>query len=85
MKPTERVWHILELYRDKFAMEFTYDDWTLSYRDALHASVLAAAEVGIEAHIAQGETAKAIQVCRRLLSIDPALTPSNSGCFVSIA
>jgi len=68
---TDRIARVLDLYRDKFATEFTYEDWTVTYRDALHASVLAAAEDGIATYVSQGDSAVAIEVCRQLLAIDP--------------
>ena len=46
---------LLELYRGRFALDFSYEDWAGDYRDNLHAAVLGAAETGIERRLQLGD------------------------------
>jgi DNA-binding SARP family transcriptional activator len=62
---------LLELYRGRFALDFSYEDWAGDYRDNLHAAVLSAAETGIERRLSQGDFESAINSAHRILSVDP--------------
>jgi DNA-binding SARP family transcriptional activator len=62
---------LLELYRGRFALDFSYDDWASDYRDNLHAAVLSAAETGIDRRLRLGDYPAAIEAAHRILAVDP--------------
>ncbi len=62
---------LLELYRGRFALDFSYEDWAGDYRDNLHAAVLSAAETGIERRLQVGDFEAAIKAAQRILAVDP--------------
>ena len=62
---------IIALYDDRFALDFAYEEWAATYRDSLHVSMLAAAEGAVRELSASGQEERAIQVCRRVLELDP--------------
>jgi DNA-binding SARP family transcriptional activator len=62
---------LLELYRGRFALDFSYEDWAGDYRDNLHAAVLSAAQIGIERRLSKGDFESAINGAHRILSVDP--------------
>jgi hypothetical protein len=60
--------YLLDNYTHRYALEFTYEDWAVPYRDTIHAAVLAHVERAIE--VADG-TDSGIRLARRVLAIDP--------------
>jgi DNA-binding SARP family transcriptional activator len=66
-----RVDDLLSEYRGQFALDFTYEEWALGYRDSLHASFLEVAERAIRVAIGKGAHAEGIKIARRVLEIDP--------------
>jgi DNA-binding SARP family transcriptional activator len=62
---------LLELYRGRFALDFSYDDWASDYRDNLHAAVHSAAETGIDRRLRLGDYPAAIEAAHRILAVDP--------------
>jgi DNA-binding SARP family transcriptional activator len=62
---------LLELYRGRFALDFSYEDWAGDYRDNLHAAVLSAAETGIERRLQSGDFEAGIEAAHRILAVDP--------------
>jgi two-component SAPR family response regulator len=58
----EAAIHLLGLYRGRYALDFAYDDWASSYRENLHAAVLARTEAAISACWASGREDSAIRL-----------------------
>ena len=63
---------LLQLYRGKYALDFAYEDWASSYRENLHAAVLARVEAAMVASSTSGSTDAALRLAHSLLAIDPA-------------
>ena len=68
----EGATRLLRLYRGKYALDFAYEDWASSYRENLHAAVLARVEAAMEASASAGSTDAAIGLAHSLMAIDPA-------------
>jgi DNA-binding SARP family transcriptional activator len=62
-----------ELYVGRFALDFSYEDWAVPYRDALHVAYLQVIEAAVNRDIETGHHDRAIRLARRALSIDPDL------------
>jgi len=60
----------IESYTGRFAPEFEYDEWALSWRDRLHATYLALAMVTVKRLCSDGRFAEASRVCSLALAID---------------
>ena len=71
--PTDEasIVELIELYRGRFALDFSYEDWASDYRDNLHAAVLSVAETGIEGRLRLGDFETAIKGAHRILAVDP--------------
>jgi ATP/maltotriose-dependent transcriptional regulator MalT/DNA-binding SARP family transcriptional activator len=59
------------LYSGRFALDFEYEEWAASYRDALHAAYLEAIERTIRTDIAAGDYGRAMRLAQRALLVDP--------------
>ena len=64
--------HLMELYRGRYALDFTYDDWASAYRENLHAAVLARVEAAMESSSKAGRGDTAVGLAQAMLAIDPA-------------
>ncbi|MHB8891921.1 MAG: BTAD domain-containing putative transcriptional regulator [Candidatus Limnocylindrales bacterium] len=62
---------LLEHYRGRYALDFAYEDWASSYRENLHAAVLARVEAAIYASSQSGRVDDAIRIAHAILAIDP--------------
>jgi LuxR family transcriptional regulator, maltose regulon positive regulatory protein len=62
-----------ELYLGKFALDFSYEDWAVPYRDALHVAYLEIIEAAVNRDIETGHHDRGIRLARKALSIDPDL------------
>jgi len=62
-----------ELYVGRFALDFSYEDWAVPYRDVLHVAYLQVIEAAVNRDIETGHHDRAIRLARRALSIDPDL------------
>ena len=62
---------LIEHYTGTYALDFAYEDWASTYRDHLHAAVLAALETAIKGCRSAGETPRAIFLAQSILAIDP--------------
>jgi ATP/maltotriose-dependent transcriptional regulator MalT/DNA-binding SARP family transcriptional activator len=62
-----------DLYVEPFALDFAYEDWASSYRDALHVAYLHVIEAAVNRDIETGHHDRGIRLARRALSIDPDL------------
>jgi two-component SAPR family response regulator len=63
---------LVEIYRGTYALDFSYDEWAVSYRDNLHAAVLAAIEVELRTALKSFDVDRAIEIAQAILAVDPA-------------
>jgi DNA-binding SARP family transcriptional activator len=59
-----------ESYTGPFALEFSYEDWAVSYREDLHAAYLHEIESDVSRSIEYGEVDRGVLLARRALSVD---------------
>ena len=62
-----------ETYRGRFALDFSYDEWSVPFRDALHVAYLQIVEAAVNRDIESGHFERGIRLARRALDIDPDL------------
>jgi len=62
---------LVAIYRGTYALDFAYEDWASTYRDNLHAAVLAVVETAARAATASGDLDRAIRLTQGLLAVDP--------------
>jgi two-component SAPR family response regulator len=60
-----------DTYKGRFSLDFSYEEWAVPYRDALHVGYLQAIEHAVNRDIESGHYERAIGVARRALEIDP--------------
>jgi len=58
-------------YLGKFALDFTYEEWAIAYRDSLHAAFLQVIETAVARDTGMGAFDRAIDLARRALATDP--------------
>jgi len=63
---------LAQTYHGRFAMDFAYEEWAISYREALHAAYLQVLENAIAADTGSGHFDRGISLARRGLLVDPA-------------
>lgn len=61
----------LELYSGRWAPEFAYEEWSLDWRDRLHAAFLGLTHRTLDRLIARGDLERAMSVALGALAIDP--------------
>jgi DNA-binding SARP family transcriptional activator/tetratricopeptide (TPR) repeat protein len=66
---------VSRIYRGRFALDFEYEEWSVNYRDNLHASDLEVIERAVSDEIQAARFDRAIQLCRRVLDIDATSEP----------
>jgi hypothetical protein len=64
----------LELYAGRFAIEFEYEEWSMSWRDYLHSTFLHLACSAHRTLAMRGDLGRALTVAHRTLSEDPQAT-----------
>jgi len=62
---------LMELYRGRYALDFTYEDWASAYRENLHAAVLAYVEAAMESSSRSGRSEIAVRLAQGMLAVDP--------------
>jgi DNA-binding SARP family transcriptional activator len=70
--PTD-VDRLSETYLGRFALDFSYDEWSVPFRDALHVAYLRVIEESVNRDIESGHFGRGIVLARRALDIDPDL------------
>ena len=65
-----RVRELSALYAGKFALDFSYEDWSVDFRDWLHVAYLRAIEAQIKQDIDSGDFDSGVAITRRALEID---------------
>jgi DNA-binding SARP family transcriptional activator len=58
-------------YRGRFALDFAYEDWTSSYRDALHAGYLRVMEHAVRIDLDTGHFGRGTFLAERASEVDP--------------
>jgi DNA-binding SARP family transcriptional activator len=58
-------------YVGKFALDFTYEEWAIAYRDSLHAAFLQVIETAVARDTGIGAFDRAIDLARGALATDP--------------
>jgi DNA-binding SARP family transcriptional activator len=72
---SEVVDRLVATYRGRFALDFEYEEWAASYRDALHAAYLQVVEKAVHRDTATGHFDRGIRLARAALEIDPSAEP----------
>jgi DNA-binding SARP family transcriptional activator len=67
----EAVDRLSDLYAAPFALEFSYDEWSVRYRDGLHAAYLETIERAVQEDADAGRFDRAARLARRAIEIDP--------------
>jgi ATP/maltotriose-dependent transcriptional regulator MalT/DNA-binding SARP family transcriptional activator len=60
-----------ELYRSRFALDFSYEDWAVPYRDSQHVGYLRIVEAAVTQNLETGQFARGIRLAQRALEIEP--------------
>jgi two-component SAPR family response regulator len=61
---------LTRVYRGRFALDFSYEEWAVPYRDSMHASYLQLVESAVSDDIATGHYDRAIRLARRATAVD---------------
>ena len=59
------------LYRNRFALDFAYEEWAAPYRDSLHVGYLRVIENAVTRDLESGHFDRGIRLARRALEIEP--------------
>ncbi len=62
---------LAELYLDRFALDFAYEEWAVPFRENLHAAYLEVIEKSVRLDANSGEHDRAMRLARRALEVDP--------------
>jgi len=68
-----QVDRLSEIYVARFALDFSYEEWSVPYRDALHVAYLNVVEGAVGRDMEAGHFERGIRLARRALDIDPEL------------
>ena len=60
-----------DIYSDRFALDFAYEEWAVPYRTSLHVGYLQIIEAAVTRDMASGHEDRAIELARRALDRDP--------------
>jgi DNA-binding SARP family transcriptional activator len=69
--PPVDVLRLSELYRNRFALDFSYEDWAVPYRDSEHVGYLRIIEAAVSRDLEAGHYSRGILLARRALEIEP--------------
>ena len=62
--------HLMTIYEGRYALDFSYEEWTTAYRETLHAAILSRAEAALRMANQTGDLDRAVQLAQRALVID---------------
>jgi DNA-binding SARP family transcriptional activator len=65
------VERLSKMYVGRFALDFSYEEWSVPFRDGLHVSYLQTIERAVNRDMDSGHYQRAIALARRALEIDP--------------
>ena len=68
--PSE-IQRISDLYRNRFALDFMYEDWAVPFRDSQHVGYLRLVESAVTRDLETGHFARGIQLACRALEVEP--------------
>jgi DNA-binding SARP family transcriptional activator len=71
--PPSEVDQLSATYLGRFALDFSYDEWSVPFRDALHVAYIQVIESAVTRDIETGHFDRGIRLARRALDIDPDL------------
>jgi ATP/maltotriose-dependent transcriptional regulator MalT/DNA-binding SARP family transcriptional activator len=60
-----------DLYRNRFALDFSYEEWAAPFRDSLHVGYLGIVEAAVTRDLETGHFDRGIRLARRALEIEP--------------
>jgi DNA-binding SARP family transcriptional activator len=66
---------LCDLYTGPFALEFSYEEWSATFRDSLHAGYLETIERAVLEEINAGRYSRASALARRALDVEPTSEP----------
>jgi DNA-binding SARP family transcriptional activator len=69
----EAIDHLLALYQGPFALDFSYEEWAVPFRDSLHVAYVHLMESAVNRDLEAGHFDRGIRVARRTLEVDPDL------------
>jgi len=67
----DEVDRLSDLYRNRFALDFSYEEWAAPFRDSLHVSYLGIIEAAVTRDLETGHFDRGIRLARRALEIEP--------------
>jgi ATP/maltotriose-dependent transcriptional regulator MalT/DNA-binding SARP family transcriptional activator len=67
----ERLAKLSRMYVGRFALDFSYEEWAVPFREALHVGYLQVIEGGVARDIATGHYEHGIELARRALIVEP--------------
>jgi DNA-binding SARP family transcriptional activator len=67
----DEVWKLVGMYRGPFALDFSYEEWAVVHRDALHAAYLQVIENSLASDTATGHWDRGIVTARQAHAVDP--------------
>jgi DNA-binding SARP family transcriptional activator len=67
----EAIERLSSSYEGRFALDFAYEDWSVAFRDSMHAAYLQLIESAVATDTATGQHERAIRLARRAIEIDP--------------
>jgi DNA-binding SARP family transcriptional activator len=59
------------LYVGRFALDFSYEDWAVPFRDTVHVRYLQVIEAAVNRDMEMGHYDRAMRIARRALDVDP--------------
>lgn len=69
----EAIDHLVALYQGPFALDFSYEEWAVPFRDSLHVAYVHLMESAVNRDLEAGHFDRGIRVARRALEVDPDL------------
>ena len=75
---------LLRDYAGPFAPEFAYEDWSMAWRDRVHATYLQLAQRTSEELVRSGDTQQAIDVIARALVVDPSALDLEASLIIAL-
>jgi DNA-binding SARP family transcriptional activator len=69
----DEVDRLSDLYRNRFALDFSYEEWASPFRESLHVGYLRVVEFAVTRDLESGHFDRGIRLARRALDIEPDL------------
>jgi DNA-binding SARP family transcriptional activator len=65
------VTRLSDIYTDRFALDFAYEEWAVPFRTSLHVGYLQVVEAAVTRDMGSGHEDRAIELARKALDLDP--------------